>query len=198
MILFATIESRALAESETHPWTRSTQFNEASFTETIDGKIRVHVNAPLDDNGKPARATRLIVYTLPAGNTIEQTLGCQTKPGLDWHYDIQHVAAQIRLLRTLMPSERIVLVCPEGPGLSWSAYRKAHPDANARMAELVDKWRTEFGTDDARVMLTGHSNGGSFMFGVIDGSDEIPAYIDRIAFLDANYNFDAAKHTRKV
>ena len=36
------------------------------------------------------------------------------------------------------------------------------------------------------------------MFGVIDGADEIPAYIDRIAFLDANYNFDAAKHTEKL
>ena len=28
-------------------------------------------------------------------------------------------------------------------------------------------------------------------------SDEIPAYIDRIAFLDANYNFDATQHTGK-
>ena len=185
-------------KAKTHTWTRSTQFDETSFTETIDGKIRIHVNAPLDDNGKPARATRLIVYTLPAGNTIEHSLGCKMKPGLDWHYDIQHVAAQIRLLRNLMPNERIVLVCPEGPGLSWSSFRKAHADANARMGQLVDKWRTEFGTDNARVMLTGHSNGGSFMFGVIDASDEIPAYIDRIAFLDANYNFNAAQHAGKI
>src|SRR4051794_24868067 len=148
LLFAANIEPRALAESETHAWTRSTEFNEASFTETIDGKIRVYVNAPLDDNGNAARATRLIVYSLPAGNTIEQSLGCQMRDGLDWHYDIQHVAAQIRLLRTLMPSERIVLVCPEGPGLSWAPFRKAHPDANARIAKLVDKWRTEFGSDD--------------------------------------------------
>ena len=41
--------------------------------------------------------------------------------------------------------------------------------------------------------LTGHSGGGSFMFGVIEAADEIPGYIDRIAFLDANYDFDGAK-----
>jgi hypothetical protein len=180
-----------------HPWTHSPEFEETSFTETIDSKIRIHVNAPLDDKGMPARATRLIVYTLPAGNTIEQSLGCQMKPGLDWHYDIQHVAAQIRLLRSLMPNERIVLICPEGPGRSWSSFRKTHTDADAKMAQLVDQWRKEFGTADAHVMLTGHSNGGSFIFGVIDGSDEIPAYIDRIAFLDANYNFQATKQAEK-
>jgi hypothetical protein len=181
-----------------HPWTRSTEFEEASFTETNSSNVRIHVNAPLDDKGMPARATRLIVYSLPAGNTIEQSLGCRMKAGLDWHYDIQHVAAQIRLLRSLSPNERIVLVCPEGPGLSWSSFRKTHIDADAKMAQLVDQWRNEFGTADAHVMLTGHSNGGSFMFGVIDGSDEISAYIDRIAFLDANYNFQAARHAEKL
>src|SRR5262245_32212672 len=183
ILLMAMLQPLARANDESPNWSRSSQFDETSFTKTIDGKIRLYVNAPLDGKGEPGRATRLIVYTLPAGNTIEQTLGCKAKPGLDWHYDIQHVAAQLRLLRSLMPSERIVLVCPEGPGLSWSAFRKAHADADSRMAQLVDHWRTEFGTEDARVMLAGHSNGGSFMFGVIDGAKSIPKYIDRVAFL---------------
>jgi hypothetical protein len=208
--------SIATAADDTLPWTGSHEFEEASFTKTLDSKVRIHVNAPLDSNGKPARATRLIVYTLPAGNTIEQTLGCQMKPGLDWHYDIQHVAAQVRLLRALDADEeasrrdvnaslgetrlreRIVLLCVEGPGLSWTRFRKEHPDADAQMAQLVEQWRKEFAADGSRVLLTGHSNGGSFMFGVIDGADEIPAYIDRIAFLDANYNFDAPKHVQKI
>src|SRR4029078_5941194 len=43
------------------------------------------------------------------------------------------------------------------------------------------------------VTLTGHSGGGSFMFGFIEGRPSIPNWIDRIAFLDANYNF-AAQH----
>ncbi|HVT30162.1 MAG TPA: hypothetical protein VHE81_19275, partial [Lacipirellulaceae bacterium] len=181
----------------TPPWTRSTKFAETSFTATLADKIRIHVNAPVDEKGGPAFGTRLIIYALPNGNTLEQTLGCQMKQGLDWHYDIQHVAAQIRLLRSLMPSERIVLICAEAPQRSWPAFRAAHNDANAIIARLVDSWRKEYGTRDAKVFLTGHSGGGGFMFSVIDAQDEIPAYIDRIAFLDANYNFEAAKHATK-
>ena len=60
-----------------------------------------------------------MIYALPNGNTLEQTLGCKMTEGLDWHYDIQHVAAQVRLLRTITPDERIVLVCAEAGGLSW-------------------------------------------------------------------------------
>ena len=182
---------------ESLPWTRSKQFEETNFTATVDSKIRIHVNAPLDAKGEPARATRLIVFALPNSNTIEQTLGCQMKPGLDWHYDIQHVAAQIRLLRTLVPDERIVLLCAEAPGLSWPSFRATHKDANSTIAQLVGKWRKEFGSDDTKVLLTGHSGGGGFIFSVIEATDDIPAYIDRIAFLDANYNFDAATHAKK-
>ena len=40
------------------------------------------------------------------------------------------------------------------------------------------------------VTLTGHSGGGSFMFGFIEGQDSLPSWLERIAFLDANYNFD--------
>ena len=47
----------------------------------------------------PKRPTRLVIYATPNGNTIEQTLGCATADGLDWHFDIQHVAAQVRKLR---------------------------------------------------------------------------------------------------
>ena len=198
LVLVALAGSLAQAKEESYPWTRSTEFAEKSFTATDESKIRIHVNAPLDEKGEPVRATRLIVFTLPTGNTIEQTLGCRMKAGLDWHYDIQHVAAQIRLLRSLAPSERIVLVGVEGPGLSWSPFRKANPDADAKMARLVDEWRKKLGDDATKVMLTGHSNGGSFMFGVIDGTDAIPDYIDRIAFLDSNYNFDASKHAEKL
>ncbi len=160
--------------------------------------MRYHVNAPLDADGAPARGTRLIIFALPNGNTIEQTLGCKLVDGLDWHYDIRHVAAQVRLLRKLCPDERVVLVCVEAGGLSWPTWRGSHENANAQIAGFVDKWRKEFGTDDAKVTLTGHSGGGSFMFGTIEGNNDIPAYIDRIAFLDANYAFDAKLHEQKL
>jgi hypothetical protein len=196
LMILVVMASQGRAENDSHPWTSSDQFAETSFTTTINQKIRIHVNAPLD-NGKPARATRLIIYALPNGNTLEQTLGCQMKPSLHWRYDIQHVAAQVRLLRTLEPNERIVIVCAEAPGLSWYSFRTAHKDANSIIHNLIEKWRTEFGSDDTKIFLTGHSGGGGFIFSEIEASENIPAYIDRIAFLDANYNFDPKQHAGK-
>ena len=179
-------------------WQISPWFEEQSFTAAFEPHTRIHVNSPLDNGSEPGRATRIIVYALPNGNTIEQTLGCQIAEGLDWHYDIQHVAAQVRLLRSLLPIERVVLICVEAGGLSWPTFRSSQPDANARIGRMLDKWRKQFGTEDAKVTLTGHSGGGSFLFGVIESADNIPSYIDRIAFLDANYSFDAALHAGKL
>jgi hypothetical protein len=197
LLLVAMPSSQARAESDSHPWIASGQFAESSFTKIIDPKIRINVNAPLDNKSKPAPATRLIVYALPNGNTLEQTLGCQMKPNVHWRYDIQHVAAQVRLLRTLEPNERIVVICAEAPGLSWPSFRAAHKDASSIIHAMIEKWRTEFGSDETKIFLTGHSGGGGFIFSEIEASDEIPAYIDRIAFLDANYNFDAKQHAGK-
>jgi hypothetical protein len=197
VLLNESSQQLAQAGEVSYAWKRSPQFNETSSTATIADKIRIHVNAPADNNGKPARATRLMVYALPNGNTLEETLGCKMTPTLHWRFDGQHVAAQIRLLRSLEPHERIVLVCAEAPGLSWPTFRKNHKDAGTIIRQLVDKWRTEFGNEQTKVFLTGHSGGGGFMFSVIEAGDEIPPYIDRIAFLDANYNFDAAQHAGK-
>ncbi|HEX5472536.1 MAG TPA: hypothetical protein VFW73_11650, partial [Lacipirellulaceae bacterium] len=198
LLLIAFAQWVSYAVGATPRWTRSAEFPETSFTATIEAGIRIHVNAPLDDKGRPAKATRLIIYALPAGNTIEQTLGCKMKRGLDWHYDIQHIAAQTRLLRSLASKERIVLICAEAPKRFWPYYRRTEPDANHKIARLVAAWRQEFAGEDAKVLLAGHSAGGSFMFGLIEGVDDIPAYIDRIAFLDANYSFDAAMHAAKI
>ena len=41
----------AAAKSDALPWKRSSEFNEASFTTTVDPKIRINVNAPLDEKG---------------------------------------------------------------------------------------------------------------------------------------------------
>jgi len=190
--------THAFARDDALPWTPSPWFDETSFTTTIEPNVRIHVNAPRTRAGRPARATRLIVFALPNGNTLEQTLGCRMKEGLDWHYDIQHIAAQTRLLRTLEPREQIVLICAEAPGLSWPTFRRTVSDANAKILHMVEQWREQFGADDAKVTLTGHSGGGSFIFGAIEAGDEIPAYVDRIAPLDANYSFDAALHAAKL
>jgi hypothetical protein len=198
MIVGFALGHLTLAEGSTkRDWQRLDGFNELHFTAAVDPDVRFHVNAPLDEDGKPARATRLIIFALPNGNTIEQTLGCKLTDGLDWHYDIQHVAAQTRLLRTLFPDERVVLICAEAKGLSWPAWRRSHENANERIAKLVDEWRTEFGTPDAKILLTGHSGGGAFKYGVIEGQEEIPDTINRIAFLDSDYWFEGEQHANK-
>ena len=165
---------------------------------TVEPLVRICTNAPANAPAKDAAPKRVLLFALPNGNTLEQTLGCRMSGGLDWHYDIQHILAQTRLLRTLAPNETITLVCAEAGGLSWPSWRGSRPDGNARIGAMADEWRREFGGNDAVVTLSGHSGGGSFIFGVIEAFEEIPGWIDRIAILDANYAFDAAKHGEKL
>jgi hypothetical protein len=162
----------------------------------VEPGIRVLVNAPAQPD--PARPTRLVVYATPNGNTIEQTLGCAKADGLDWHFDIQHVAAQVRKYRELTPAENVVLAVVEAEGLSWPAWRAKHKDHAARIKALVELLREQTGKD-VRVALTGHSGGGSFLTGFLNAHDAIPAYVDHVSYLDSNYSYsDAEKHGDKL
>jgi hypothetical protein len=51
-------------------------------------------------NLDPEKRVDLILYALPNGNSTAQTIGRKLTEGVDWHYDIQHIAAQTRALRT--------------------------------------------------------------------------------------------------
>lgn len=145
-----------------------------------------------------ARPTRLIMYTTPNGSTIEQTLGCTKTPELHWHFDIQHVAAQVRLWRTLRPDENVALACLEAEELSWPAWRQSHADASVRIAHIVETLRSWI-PGESTVELTGHSGGGSFIFGFLEASETIPPFVTRIVFLDANYAYgDAKNHGDKL
>jgi hypothetical protein len=173
------------------PW-----FDEQVRERWVEGSVRVLVNAP--GAVDPKRPTRLVIYATPNGNTIEQTLGCSKADGLDWHFDIQHVAAQVRRLRELSPKENIVLACVEAEGLSWPAWRRSTPDSADRIARVVSGLRDAVPGSPVRVTLAGHSGGGSFVLGFIEAADAVPEFADRIAFLDANYSFDADKHAEKL
>ena len=175
---------------------RSPWFGEQVRERWVEGTVRVLVNAP--EVVDPKRPTRLVVYATPNGNTIEQTLGCATTDGLDWHFDIQHVAAQVRRLRELSPRENIVLAVVEAEGLSWPAWRRSTADSSARIVRVLNGLRELVSGLPTRIALTGHSGGGSFIFGFIEAADAIPDSVDRIAFLDANYSFDADKHAGKL
>ncbi len=145
------------------------------------------------------RRVDLILYALPNGNTTAQTIGRRPGPGIDWHYDIQNIGAQTRALRQRGLPQAVVAYL-ETDGRSWPEWRGrlGYTRANARIVEIVDQVRRAIG-DLARlaVTLTGHSGGGSFIFGFIEGEDTLPPWLERIAFLDANYNF-AWSHGEKL
>jgi hypothetical protein len=167
----------------------SPHFGEQVRTLTPDDGVRVLVNAAGDFDAK--RPTHLVIFALPNGNTIEQTMGCVTTPGMDWHFDIQHVAAQVRLVRTLVPDENVVVAAVEANTKSWPAWRKARPDNPQRIRKIVDAIAATLPADrPTRITLTCHSGGGSFLFGFIDGGDAIPPAVTRVAWLDANYSYD--------
>ena len=46
------------------------------------------------------------------------------------------------------------------------------------------------------VYLNGHSGGGSFIFGFLASYDKIPAYIQRISFLDSDYGYDSSYYPK--
>jgi hypothetical protein len=184
---------------------RSQWFGEQVHEAWIEPGVRVVINAPRSFD--PARPTRLIIYATPNGNSIEQTLGSAlTATGIDggktdWHFDVQHIAAQVRRLREVsLPGENIVLAVIEAEGLSWPAWRRTHPDSSAIIRCVVDTLREQIpGPAPARVLLTGHSGGGSFLFGFLNADKNIPDWVERIAFLDANYSYsDAEGHGDKL
>ena len=175
---------------------RAPYFGEQTSEEWFTPGVRAVLNAPaaLD----PTKPTRLIVFATPNGNTIEQTLGTALSDSgiagkTDWHFDIQHIAAQVRRLRHVDTRENIVLAVVEAEELSWPAWRAKHTDNAAIIRLLVETLRGRFLSPTGvlpRVMLTGHSGGGSFLFGFINAAPTIPDWIERIGFLDSNYSYD--------
>jgi hypothetical protein len=159
--------------------------------------VRAWMN--LSQNYDAKLTTRLVIYATPNGNSIEWTAGRATAKGEDWHFDIQHAAAQVRRLRELSPNENVALAVIEAEGLSWPAWKKRTAEGPKNCRAIVDELTSWLPAGDIRVTLTGHSGGGSFLFGVIDGGGAVPESVDRIVFLDANYSFSGSDgHAKKL
>lgn len=155
----------------------------------FEGGVRCVVNSP----GKidPAKSTRLVLYAAPAGNTIEQTIGRRVQAKDDWHFDIQHIGAQTRWLRARLSEVNLVVAYLQAEQKSFVLWKRAHPDHPTRVVVIVEALRKKF--PGAELVLTGHSAGGSFTFSYLDGVEKIPDDVERIAFLDSNYAYDAAR-----
>jgi hypothetical protein len=163
-------------------------FGERTATFDLEPEVRVHINAPLLEV-LSGRKVLLIFFSLPNGNTIGQTVGKSIKNGDDWHYNIQHIGAQTRFLRRVLPSRAIVVAYLEATQKSWPAWRKKHGDEE--IPRILENVKNIFYGFPLEVALTSHSGGGSFVFGYLNGVKAIPDDIVRIAFLDSNYAYDA-------
>lgn len=165
---------------------RSPHFGEWVREATLAPDVHVLVNAPGDFD--PARPTLVIFYALPNGNTIAQTFGRRMTEGLDWHFDIQHVGAQTRLLRQVLTDRNVVLALLEAEGRSWPSWRRTHSDSDALIARLLEEV-FPLGDPRTRWALVAHSGGGSLIWGFLNAREEIPDKVDLIALLDANYSY---------
>ena len=160
---------------------------DSSVTLTFDeGKI---------SNGKP---TELIIYALPNGNTTAQTFGKKLKPGVDWHFDIQHIGAQTQFIRKNDSTKNYIVVYAENNLKSWPSWRKNHQNADSLIATLISQVQLKYKTLTPKITLCAHSGGGSFIFGFINAYNNIPSYINRLGFLDANYGYETEKHQAKL
>ena len=162
---------------------------------TFEGGVRCVVNSPAEID--PTKPTRLVLYAAPAGSSIEQTIGRRVESKADWLFDVQHIGAQTRWLRARVSEVNLVVAYVQAEQKSFVLWKRAHPDHASRVGAMVGALREKF--PGATLVLTGHSAGGSFTFSYLDGVEQIPDDVERIAFLDSNYAYDATLgHTAKL
>lgn len=171
-------------------------FDEQELTITDPWKdVIININAPLPLKQKSK--TYLVFFALPNGNSIEWTKGKNLKEGDDWHFNIQHIAAQTRYVRGLDKKNNYIVVYTMTAKKSWPAWKKNTPDSIYIIKNIVDSISHLFKAYHPEIVLNGHSGGGSFIFGYLDAVENIAAGIKRIAFLDSDYGYEE-KHTNKL
>lgn len=174
-------------------------FNEQIKTYTFDPDVRIHIIAPPEYQFDSRKPTRLILYALPNGNTIEHTIGKKIVQGVDWHYGIQHIGAQTRRLREIITDENIVVAYLEAKSKSWPLWRRKHSNSGSLIKQIVESVKSQLPVANVKITLSGHSGGGSFIFGYLNSLPHIPDEIGRISFLDSNYSYsDEEKHGDKL
>ena len=140
----------------------------------------------------PAKEAIIILYALPNGNTTEQTMGKKLQPGDDWHFDVQHIRAQTRFIRNALRNQNVVVVYLENDLRSWPAWKQKHNNYLSFIRNIVDTLYHFVPSRRKTVYLSGHSGGGSFIFGYVAAVNKIPDWIGRISFLDSDYGYDSS------
>ncbi|MEI9960141.1 MAG: hypothetical protein WDM76_03115 [Limisphaerales bacterium] len=182
------LPAQIIATNSENEFKRSGQFGEVICSFTFAPEVKILINSPVTNFAN--NPVTLILYTLPNGNTIEQTIGHKLQPGDDWHFDIQHIGAQTRFLRAMLTNRTIVIAYLEAGTKSWPAWRKKYGDDD--VPKIVERVKNFFPTNHLEIVLASHSGGGSFIFGYLNTIGKIPNNVTRIAFLDSNYAYNSA------
>ncbi|MCB0776604.1 MAG: hypothetical protein KDB99_09815 [Chitinophagaceae bacterium] len=160
----------------------------------LENGIKFTIDRPLDFNKK--RNTVIVFYALPNGNTTEQTMGKKIEAGDDWHYDIQHIRAQTKFLRREMKRSNLFVIYLENVYKSWPVWKQKNSNYRLVIPRLIDSLTELIEADNKVVYLNGHSGGGSFIFGYLDGVQKIPDLVKRISFIDSDYGYDSSYYTK--
>lgn len=162
-------------------------------------RTQIRINLP-DSLQKMRRSKQLLLvfYALPNGNSIDWTMGKTLQPGDDWHFDIQHIAAQTRFVRQVMKDRHVVVVYLCNELKSWPAWKKQQANGPAEIRRIVDSISGMFGHFRTQTVLSSHSGGGSFLFGYLDAADRIPQQVTRLVFIDSDYGYNDTLHTGKL
>lgn len=177
-------------------FTAATVFNEQELTIKDWHNVTIYINAPLQLKVK--RKTFVVIFALPNGNSIEWTKGKKMKAGDDWHYDIQHIAAQTRYVRDLDKKNNYIVAYMMAVQKSWPAWKRSTPDSLNLIKKMVDSITDLFKDYAPKIILNSHSGGGSFIFGYLDAVENIPSNVERIAFLDSDYGYEESRHKDKL
>lgn len=155
-------------------------------------RIYDDIKITVDRPGSISRKKKIIItfFAIPNGNTTAQTMGKKMLPNDDWHFDIQHIAAQTRFIRK-QTGVNFIVIYLENDYLSWPAWKQKHANFRRLIPHIVDSLSEVFGGKKREVYLNGHSGGGSFIFGYLAGIKELPKEVKRISFLDSNYGYDS-------
>jgi hypothetical protein len=155
----------------------------------MSDSVRVTIDRPT--TLKKGKKTVVCFFALPNGNTTEQTMGKKMLAGDDWHFDIQHIAAQTSFIRSEFRDRNFIVVYLENNLKSWPAWKGRHSGYKESIPHIIDSLSRVVSPRPVSIYLNGHSGGGSFLFGYLSGVTEIPANIERISFLDSDYGYDS-------
>src|SRR6187200_1442317 len=137
-------------------FTQTGSFNEQElWIKNGSDSVTININSPLHINKKGK--TFLVLFALPNGNSIEWTKGKRMKAGNDWHFDIQHIAAQTRFVRNLDKKNNYIVAYIMADQKSWPAWKRTVEDSRLKIENIVDSLTERFKDYHPRIILNGHS-----------------------------------------